>query len=123
MEEDKAAVLEKEKEKRDRWRNRLRNKNESQPTRRKKYFDAVRDGLIYSCVCCKKRKFNKGVCVYDGEYPRVAEAVIRGAVGEELDPSQQVRGEYHICLNCNNKLKIGKLPALRHQNKVAALLD
>ena len=81
-------------------RDRMRKKNESQLTRRHRYYDAVREGLIYSCVCCKKRKFSKQVCVYTGEYPYIAESVVRGAVGEAFDPKQQVRGEFYICNTC-----------------------
>ena len=63
----------------------LRKKSENQLTRRKRYFDAVRDGLIYSCVCCKRRKFRKSVYVYKTDDPKISEVVKRLAIGE-LNP-------------------------------------
>ena len=72
-------------------RDKLKNKSEGQLPRRQRYFDAVRDGLIYSCVCCKRRKFRKSVYVYRTDDPEIAEVVKSGAIGE-LNPRQQVGG-------------------------------
>jgi hypothetical protein len=88
--------------------------------RRKQFFDTVRDGLIYSCVCCKRRKFRKSVYVYDGDDLNIAQDLIEGAIGE-LNPRQQVRGQYFICHDCKNKLckgKNAKMPALCHKNNL-----
>merc|ERR1712020_646592 len=93
---------------------------ETQLARRKHFFDTVRDGLIYSCVCCKRRKFRKSVCVYDGDHLEIAQDLIEGAIGE-LNPRQQVRGQYFICHDCKNKLfkgKNAKMPALCHKNNL-----
>ena len=49
---------------------------EIQLARRKQFFDTVRDGLIYSCVCCKRRKFRKSVSDDLG----IAQDLIEGAI-------------------------------------------
>ena len=90
--------------------------SESQLARRKLFFDKVRDGLIYSCVCCKRRKFRKSVFVFSDELD-IAQHLLDGAIGE-LNPRQQVRGEYFICGDCKNKLKQGKQPPMCHKNNL-----
>ena len=102
------------KEWREEWHKR---KGETQLARRKDFFDTVRDGLIYSCVCCKRRKFRKSVYVYDGDDMDIAQDLIEGAIGE-LNPRQQVKGQYFICTDCTGKLKNGKTPALCHKNNL-----
>ena len=105
---------------REQWQQRKERMGETQLTRRQHFFDTVRDGLIYSCVCCKRRKFRKSVYVYDGDDLGIAQDLIEGAIGE-LNPRQQVRGQYFICHDCKNKLckgKNAKMPALCHKNNL-----
>ena len=95
-----------------------RKQGETQLARRKTFLQQVRDGLVYSCVCCKRRKFRKSVFVYDGDELKIAENLIEEAIGE-LNPRQKIRGQYFICGDCRAKLCKGKMPAMCHKNNLA----
>ena len=68
-------------------------------------------------MCCKRRKFRKSVYVYRTDDPEIAEVIRRGAIGE-LNPRQQVGGEYFFCSDCRTKLYKGKCPAMHHRNNL-----
>ena len=97
------------------------NLNKSELGRRKLFFDAVREGPIYACICCHRIRFKKGVILYNEHLKQKIrkenKSIIEKAIGI---PSQKlsVNGNHFVCLDCKNKLLKGRMPAMSHKNNL-----
>jgi len=89
--------------------------------RRKAFFNAVRDGPIYGCVCCHRIRFRSGVVMYDRDLKtRISQKyskIIKIAIGVPKK-DLMVQNNFYLCLDCKNKLTKGTLPALSHKNNL-----
>ena len=89
--------------------------------RRKVFFDAVRDGPIFGCVCCHRIRFRNGVVKFDitlkAAISKTHPSVLEKSVGTPRK-DLLVQGAYLICLDCKLKLMKGKVPSLSHKNNL-----
>ena len=88
------------------------------------FFEAVRPGPIFGCVCCHRIRFRKGVVEYDSALKdRISQNysdIISKAVGI---PNNEllVKKTFYICIDCKDKMIQGKMPALSHKNKLGMI--
>ena len=92
--------------------------------RRRLFFESVRDGPIFACVCCHRIRFEKGVVRYDTELKsRITQAdpdLLEMAVG--TPPNKFcVKESFYLCIDCKTKLLQGKIPSLSHKNKLGVM--
>ena len=96
-------------------------KSSSELGRRQMFFDAIRDGPIYGCVCCYRMKYKDQVVVYslklrskiDEKNPNIIEY----AIGVP-DCKLFVRNNFYICVGCKKTLLKGRRPAMSHLNNL-----
>ena len=86
--------------------------------RRRLFFDAIREGPIYSCVCCRRIRFQKQVKLF--EHDKITKTspnpnFIEEAIGDPL-LNMKVNGNYYLCTNCHQNVSKGKIPAMSHKN-------
>ena len=58
--------------------------NSSESQRRRLFLDAVRDGPIYACVCCRRIRFRKQVKIFDSDEiteNSPLETIVKDAIG------------------------------------------
>ena len=102
---------------------------ESEHQRRFKFLDAVRDGPIFTCVCCHRIRFRKAVQIFNDitkneiKEKSKSETILDEAVGDI--PSQLLirnfengENEAYICTDCLNKMKANKVPSMSHRNNL-----
>ena len=104
---------------------------EREHIRRFKFLDAVRDGPIYTCVCCHKIHYKKSVHIYDTTMKSFIiekspnKNILHEAIGA-VDLETRVRdinGKYYvyICSDCKGKVTAGRVPPMSHKNKLQLL--
>ena len=114
---DKERALEKANE-----RNQINKKMmKSAIGRRRKFFDSVRDGPIYGCVCCHRIRFRNGVVRFDDNIKECIFSINPSIIDKSIGtPSSvlAVKKEFYICLDCKSKLLNNKVPSLSHKNNL-----
>ena len=104
-------------------RTRLKSKtelNKTESLRRRQFFEAIRDGPIYSCVCCRRIRFKKQVCIFEED--KIIEKssspiIIEKAIGNPPD-NMKVKGNHYICTVCNQTVSKWRIPAMSNKNNL-----
>ena len=80
------------------------------------FFEEIKDGPIYPCVCCCRNMFKKGVkIVKDNFKQQLEESSLISCV--KLDNELMVDNIHYVCVNCHLTLsKKKKMPAICFQN-------
>ena len=92
--------------------------NSVESHRRRLFLDAIRDGPIYACVCCRRIRFSKQVKVFDRDEiteKSPLENIVDEAIGNPPE-DMRVNGHFYICCDCLLKVSQGKVPAMSHKN-------
>ena len=98
--------------------NKKEGKNALESHRRRIFFDAIRDGPIYACVCCRRIRFRKQVKVFNSDEiteKSPIEDIVEEAIGNPPE-NMRVKGKFYICNDCLLKVSKGKVPSMSHKN-------
>ena len=96
--------------------------------RRFKFLDCIRQGPIYTCVCCHRIRYEKSVKLFDDSLKidiiksSDSAGVIDDAIGD-IPLHVKVKNDdgsfdEYICSDCLSKLKKGKVPSMSHCNNL-----
>ena len=95
-----------------------RNKGTTEFHRRRLFFDAIRDGPIFACVCCRRIRFRKQVKIFDSNEiteKSPLEDIVEKAIGDPPE-NLRVKDYFYICSDCLLKVSKGKVPSMSHKN-------
>ena len=94
--------------------------------RQEKFFQTVKYGPIFICICCHRKLFETGVKeikdmrVFIEELDMIRECLFDDVIGSEsLRSDFFVMNSYFVCLTCDKYIKRGKLPPMSNQNKLS----
>ena len=89
--------------------------------RRQIFFESVRYGPIFACVCCHRKQYKKSVFEYTIDFEKEIDTkkpgIILMAIGIPSS-KMKVNGQFFICSGCKLTLLKGRRPAMSCKNKL-----